>query len=311
METHEPWTEQKQDLHFVVPVTECEKIVEADGKSDKVRVAGTCLVPTISRNGNKYELRNLKENDGKSVKFFMQEHGILAVENVVGKVDLKMAEDKLMYSGILRNTAKHPDVVEHALNKEIDVSIDARPTGQKIEIEGGRKVFSYAGVDIRALCGVGVGGIPENSMELAIEESFNPFNDDAQTDNFEVNKVDETEQLKTKVAEYEAKIKVLEETENARKASERNAVVKEILKLNSAMKESELAGKGTEELNLILGYEKKLKESESKLTGAGEGRESKPVENDGIVINENEDTITMNDSLYAQFRKDLENPLYR
>jgi hypothetical protein len=313
---------KESEFSYVVPITECEPIVEKEGeKPTKVKVSGTCLVPTVSRNKNKYVLKNLAENDGKTVKFFMQEHGKLELNNVVGKVGLKHTGVSLVYEGVLRNTEKHPDVVDHALNKEIDVSIDARASSPRVENENGSKVYSWGSIDIRALCGVGIGGVAENTMDLAVAESFDGYEAEEQKD-IEVKKVDESEQMKV-IAEKDNEIESLKkrvqemETEKLRVAeAEKAKVIASIKNLNKDIKG--LEEKEISELKLIFEYEKKLKEAEEEEekeeekegNGEVEGEPSGSTEENEIVVSEAEDSITMTNKGYEKFREDLNNELY-
>jgi len=314
--------EESREFKYSVALTECEVIEKDDNnKPTKARIGGICLVPTVSRNGNKYTINNVTENDKKVVKFFAQDHGVLQYKNVVGKMSLTESDGKLRYDGEIRNTVDHPDIVEHAINKEIDVSIDARASGKKIEENEGKKVYSWGKVDIRALCGVGIGGLAENSMEYAIAESFNETEEIIEDEQIteKVNNMDELETMKSKIAEMENLIKekdealrVKEAEEEARAEEEKAEVIEEIKAANSEVKESELKGKSISELKTILSYEKKLKESEEESeedeegNGEVEGDENDaPAESEksGVLVNESEDTITMNEAMRREIYK--------
>lgn len=312
------------EFSYTVPVTECE-VIERDEKNNPktVRVGGTCLVETISRNNNRYTINNIKENDGKTVKFFAQEHGTLKLKNVVGKVNLSESDGKLMYDGKLRNTKAHPDIVEHALNKEVDVSIDARAQGKKVSEKDGQKVYSWDKVDIRALCGVGIGGVSENNMEYAVAESFGEYPELPPTTTVpekpklnEVKKLDEIEKLRAELKEKEealAKandtIRLAEEEKVKEEEAAKESLRAEILKVNAEVNESELKDLSLRELKMKKDYETKLvaKESEDDDEGDGEVKdeEEAPAEESEIVINEKDDTITMSESAYKKFQDDM------
>lgn len=308
---------KESELRYIVPITECEIIEESEGKPSQVKIGGTCLVPTVSRNNNKYSISNIQENDGKEVKLFIQEHGELQVKNVVGKLNLKMIGESLKYTGNIRNTKAHPDIVEHAINREVDMSIDARASGYSAVKEQNKTVKSWKHVDIRALCGVGVGGLAENSMEYAIAESLQDT--DEQGDNLiqerEAIKMEEMEKLKAQLAEKEQLIKEqedkvadMEKAAEVKAEEEKKEVVEEIKAVNDEAKESELMGKPISELKLMLKYEKQLKENEVKPVeepeGAGEGKEvdAGTAEEKEIIVNERDDSITMSEKLYKQHR---------
>ena len=249
----------------------------------------------------------------------MQEHGDLSVSNIVGKVGLRKVDEKLVYKGILRNTSKHPDIIEHAMNKEIDVSIDARATGRNIIKENGQDIYTWKNIDIRALCGVGIGGLEENSMECVIAESFKITDDNNKNINQEqeVKKMEEVEQLKSKLQEMESLLKEKEmkidefnKTREAEQAKELAILIESIKKYN---KEFDATGKTNAELKLILEYEKRLKEQEEQEDeGSGEVEPTGDVdENEGIVVEREKDIITMNEKMYAKFQKDLKESIYR
>lgn len=325
----------ESDIRYSVPILECE-VLERDGdKPIKAKIGGICLKPTISRNKNKYTIKNIQENDGKEVKLFIQEHGDLKVKNIVGKSKLTESDGVLRYDGEIRNTEEHPDIVEHAVLKEIEISIDARASGMSVEVKGGNKVFSYDKVDVRALCGVGIGGLAENSMDYAIAESFKDY-EEKQNDQEVVN-VEEVEKLNRQIAERDLKIKEQEDeiakkdeeakkvedeakkVEEAKKEEEKKKVVESIMKINKKLVEKELKEKEIPELKIIEEYEKKLSEVDEDgkdKDGEGVGEENKeeegePKESDkpGIVIEKDKDTISMNPKLYEQFREGIKNNL--
>ena len=159
------------------------EVTEGDSTKGRALVGGTLLSIGKSRNGVNYRQSNIDENDGKTVKLFIEEHGNLEVKNIVGKVNLIKEGTSLKYHGEIRNTATHPDIVEHAVNKEIDVSIDARYKSRKFVEEN--DAFDVDGLDVRAVCGVGVGGVPANSMDYAIAESFKMYDELTEGEKFE------------------------------------------------------------------------------------------------------------------------------
>lgn len=325
------------EFKYTVPITEYEIIEEKEGKPTKVRVGGTCLATTISRNKNKFVINNITENDNKEVKFFIQEHGDLQLNNIVGKVKLSKVDNDLRYDGVLRNTTKHPDVVEHAMNKEIDVSIDARAYGRNVVKEGEGYVKTWDKVDVRALCGVGIGGLAQNSMDFAIAESFKGVEDELKVHEkeqkkLEAIKMEEVEKLKAELIEQEKlvkeqeevvkkqgeKLKKIDDEKKEGEKKEKEKVVESIQKLN---KEIDLKDKSISELRLIHEYEKKIHENDDDDEGAGEGKdegddkgsseeEGDVIEKEDIVIEEKKDRITLSDKGYKKFQEDLRKSIY-
>jgi len=309
----------KSEILYTVPITECEILEEKEGVPQKARIGGVCLKPVISRNSNKYTVKNITENDNKEVKFFVQQHGDLSLKNVVGKMKLIQESDVLRYDGVIRNTKEHPEIVQHALEKEIDVSIDARWQGRNVESVNGQRVYSYDNIDIRALCGVGIGGVKENSMDYVIAESFNGYEEKLN----EENKMSESINYEEKLAEAEKRLaeqeKLLEEKQKvitereendkrvaeAKRLEEKENLINEIKKLNSTLEK--LEEKEIQELKVVLEYEKKLSES-AKNEGAGEYNDFVKEESKSanVLIEAEKDMISMDKKMYDNFRKEIE-----
>jgi len=156
-------------------------VVESDAK--KAKIGGTVLTVGKSRNGILYSKENILENNGKKGKLFIEEHGYLRVSNVVGNYTLRVDENEVLkFDGVIRNTHNHPDIVEHAINGDIDWSIDARYKKRNYVKES--DAYSIEGLDIRAICGVGVGGIVDNSTDYVIAESFKMYDELNESEEF-------------------------------------------------------------------------------------------------------------------------------
>jgi hypothetical protein len=318
---HKGENEVAENLNIMLPAdfAMTDIVMATEAEETKARIGGTCLVEGKSRNKNKWEKEHIKENNGKEVKFFMQEHGELQVKNIVGKVKLFEDEGVLKYDGIVRNTKEHPEVIKHAMEKEIDVSVDCRV--QKIERvwEGEDFYYKLHHPEVRALCGVGIGGVSENTMDYVIAEHLDdrnlqiPIEEKTQKVKEMEEQMKEIERLKNEllekeklIKEHDDKMKVIE-TEKAKSIeNERNALVNEIKKLKK-VEEKELDGKSVSELKLILDYESKLKTKEHE--GFGIIGESGKTED--IVVEKESGDVYMGNNMYAQFQEEMKKSVYR
>jgi len=90
------------------------EVHEKDGdKSAWLSLGGVALEEGESRNANVYSSKNILENAGKEFKWlFGHPKNNVAEEHIVGMGHLEVKEGRLMHVGKIRNTAKHPDVVE-------------------------------------------------------------------------------------------------------------------------------------------------------------------------------------------------------
>lgn len=299
-------------LQYTVPIIECEVIESEKDQPKKAIVRGTCLKETISRNNNKYTISNIQENDGKEVKFFVQEHGTLELKNVVGKAKLTASEGLLNYEATIRNTKEHPEIVEHAMNNEIDVSIDARAKGKYFDNK--TKAYTFESVDVRGICGVGIGGVKENNMEVVLAESFR---EDEADDNAEVNNLAEDEKTETLVRENETlkqKVVEMEKFIEQQKVSEKEQLVAKIMEVNSDLTKADLMEKEMSTLQTVFEYEKKISENEDEEDkpeetdeeGEGEvGEREQKKQDDDIVVEAEKDFITFSDEGYKKFSDEI------
>lgn len=157
------------DLKFNVGSFE---IKEADEQGKWIRIGGEVFRHNItSRNGITYRMENINEVDGSKAKFFMTHE--LTPRNVVGHVRFKKEGDVCYYDAKIRNTKDWEDVVEKAKDKMFEVSLDARYKKLKRVKEKDKPIkYVLEGMEMRGLCGVGVGGVPTNSIDYAIAEKF-------------------------------------------------------------------------------------------------------------------------------------------
>lgn len=150
-------------------VPESLKIIEAgqDPEGAKwLKIGGTALVEGISRNANIYTFENLKENDGKGFKWLVG-HPDEPEEHIVGLGSLSLREGGLQHEGKIRNTAKHPDVVEAVVDKFLGPSIHAS-CKKVIKTQEGYKM---EGLSIDGIGLVAFQGVEKASIDYAITES--------------------------------------------------------------------------------------------------------------------------------------------
>ena len=304
------------ELKFKVNTFE---VKESDPEGKWVKVGGEALRPIKSRNGITYTQQNVTELDGQKAKFFMTHD--LNPKNVVGHVNFTKEGDVLMYDAEIRNTDTWTDVTESAKDKFFDVSIDAR-YGQIVRSTSeGEIEYNLTGMEMRGLCGVGVGGIPTNSVDYAIAEEFK------KNDEKNVSKLIKQEEAK-QMAEDDKLAKVVAEKERLekevssfkaeaakRKEDEKTVVIEKLLKLNKELVKNDLADKTISELEIMLGYEQKLaKEDEEE---AGDEEKEKPEEGqsevddkekakeeDKVVIEKDGD-IGFSKKMYDNFNKEV------
>lgn len=226
------------------------------------KIDGVALVAGKSRNNVMYTQKHLESNDGKEIKIFVGDEHIPNSDNVIGRAQLKYLDGQLRFEGKIRNTMKHPDVVDLAGDGLLDVSIGASKVGKEKIMEDG--TITVDNIDIEHLALVGTPGVKDAKIEAVMAESFridkNEKEDSLNESNITIEKpTDEVNKMSEELLEENKKLKAqLEDMQTARKKD----LVESILKINSELKESELMEKSEQELKLIESYEKKIKESE-------------------------------------------------
>lgn len=302
------------DLNFTLGKDYTVK--ETDKKGKWVRIGGEVFRDNItSRKGITYRMQNIDEVDGSDSKFFMTHD--LNPRNVVGHVNFSKEGETLYYDAKIRNTDDWTDIVEKARDKMFEVSLDARYKKLKRIKENNESKYVLEGMEMRGLCGVGVGGVPTNSIDYAIAEKFKKKEDGKSVDKNKTNNngvkimsekdeslVKENEELKERLQEMEKSIKEKE-------LNDKKKVVSELCELNSDLKEKELMGKSIETLEVMKKYES-TKEKEKIDEGEGEVNESDEKDIDfkevkGIVIEKDTKFITMSDKYHNEFNEDLKN----
>ena len=268
------------------------KVLESDKDSKWIKIGGTALTPLTSRNGVTYTVDNINELDGSKTKFFMTHD--LDPKNVVGHVTFTKESDTLRYDAEIRNTDTWTDVTEMAKDKFFEVSIDARYDKlHRIKSkESDDMKYTLSGMEMRGLCGVGVGGVPTNTVDYAIEEEIRKI--DKKNVNEKSSEVDKLEEEKLKQVaseneELKKELNALKAKEADRAVAAVNKLKEEIGKLN---KELDLSNKDVKELELILSYEQKLSKEEEDPVEEKPAEEPEAEEGKGEVADDVEEAKT-------------------
>ena len=151
------------DLHF----SPSFEITEGSNSS-WLKIGGLALNEGVSRNGNKYTFENLVENNGKDFKWLFGHPGDDVEEHIVGKGRLHLSGKDLLHEGKIRNTARHPDVVQSVKDGFLGPSIHAN--ARKITEKDGD--YLVEGLNIMGVGLVAFQGVKSASIDYAIAESF-------------------------------------------------------------------------------------------------------------------------------------------
>jgi len=292
-----------------------EDAINSSGDS-WLKIGGIALEEGTSRNNNVYSYNNLQENNGKEFKFLFG-HPDSPEEHVIGLGSLKLENDKLMHEGKVRNTAKHPDVIESIKDGFLGPSIHA--SAQKVT----RKEDKYfiEGLNIEGIGLVAFQGVKNATIDYAIAESFDKadltesLSEDANNDGGKL-KMSEEEQPKELPEEQPNKeepqdkpeekeevaeqLKSLKEELNALKSDKKAKLVESILAVNSELKKEELMKESDDKLMLIKEYETKLSQKNESVGVV----ETKTVEADEGVM-ETREGVTLTQEAYAKFNAEL------
>jgi len=255
-------------------------IEESKKDGSWLRIGGTALVEGTSKNMNVYTAKNLEENQGKEFKWLFG-HPDSPEEHVVGSGSLSLEDGKLFHEGKIRNTAKHPDVVEQVRDKFLGPSIHAS-VKRAIRKEG---KYYLEGLSIDGIGLVAFQGVKSASIDYAIAESFEKELSDLKESTVDEennndkgdNKMSEEEKVETPVepeveAEKEVKaeapsaeesiskeeLQAVKEELRALRESKKVSLVESIIAINSEMKKEDLMKESDEKLDLIKAYETKL-----------------------------------------------------
>ena len=328
-------------LFWTTDFSVTESGVSTSSKKKWCVIGGVALTQTISTNRRRYSIKNISENDGVEVSVFSEHRPI--EDHVVGKANFYEKEGILKYEGKIRNTVKHPDIVEKAQDGLLKVSIGANDV---VFTKGSDGIINVESIKINHLGLVGIAGVKDASIEYAISESAESFLSGVSEK--QKGLLSETEVLPMKeLEELKNQVKVLTETITMERKSR---IVESILSLSPEMEKEKLMGESQEVLETKLYYEKKLQENEGdeeskdekeekkkqeegKSEESDHGKEKKSEgegEGEGTVEKEEEKkekksevsenlknivleggNISMNETLYAQMNEDIRNSALR
>lgn len=290
------------------------------GKQGWLCMGGTALVECVSENKNHYTLKNLEENDGKQFKWLFG-HPNDPEEHVIGLGSLKLENGVLKHEGRVRNTARHPDVVEAISDGFLGPSIHA--SAKKV-VQKNNEYF-IEGLSIDGIGTVAFQGVKRASIDYAIaesikkrtesDESADANNNDKKGDAImaeeEIKQPEEqpveqpAEQPSEEPVEEEEsavknQIKEMKEQIELLKLDKKKALVESIMAINPKQDAEKLMKESEDRLMLVKEYEAKLKQSSK---GAAVVIENAEESGDELV--EKGGDITMSAKMYERFNKEL------
>ncbi|MAH50305.1 hypothetical protein CMI37_31075 [Candidatus Pacearchaeota archaeon] len=300
------------------------EISEGHDKAGKwLKIGGLALEEGISKNNNKYTVKNLQENDGRDFKWLFGHPSEGAIEeHIVGKGKLSFSGKQLFHEGVIRNTSRHPDVMEAVKDGFLGPSIHA--TASKVTREEG--VFLVEGLEIEGVGLVAFQGVKSASIDYAIAESFDKLESSEAEDGNKKNSEGEIkmseeakpepEQEQPQPAEEQPKepeapaqpaesisveeIKALREELAAIKLARKTDLVESVLRINKDLKKDVLMKESEDKLKLIVEYETKLaKPSES--AAVVETAEEAP----STFVKEDDGSYSMSKEMYEKFNAEL------
>jgi hypothetical protein len=328
------------DNKIIWEVSDLGYEVEESNGQKSLKLKGTALTTGVSRNGRKYSVENLQENDQQPFNFIVgHQPDYDNPKHCVGEGIYYHQGEKLKFEGVIKNTKSNPDIVEATIDKRVAVSIQGgyktiESVGKEVRMKGLR-------IPILALVNKHTRGVPGAAIEMcaAVEESLqlnevNKKNQEGET-MAEENQVQEMADLK--VSEAQLKLQLKEAQDNLAKAesektklqesietAKKMAVVESILGINKTLKKEELMEKSDIELKLIKEYEQKLakkpvkENDQSSEEGAGEvpeGNTEEKSDNDGslmegVAFDKKTGRIGFTEEGYKAFNKSIRESVY-
>lgn len=321
------------------------KIKESSGDSEHkwLTVEGTALTTGKSKNNRIYTFENLQENDNASFNWIVgHKDDYDNPDHNVGDGLYTVENNVLKYTGKVKNTAHHPDIVEQIQDGLVAPSIHAGAKNiVKQTTESGEVEYLVEGLHAPLIAWVnkharGVEGATVEAavMERAdISESVDGAEDSKlkevkEENNMSEELIKENADLKNQLKEMESKFVNLEKTQ----------IVDRILEANSDLVRSELMEKSVEVLKVIETYEvneseedeteevneeekkveaevedKKEEKADEGVAESKEGEEETKESNDlkGIAIEEKSGYIHMDKDRYNEFNKAIKESIYR
>jgi hypothetical protein len=295
-----------------------------------LQIGGLALEEGVSRNNNKYTLKNLEENNGKQFKWLFGHPSDGSVEeHIVGMGKLTQENNKLFHEGKIRNTARHPDVLEAVKDGFLGPSIHA--TADKVSREEG--VYTVEGLEIDGVGLVAFQGVKNASIDYAIAESFDKMESSVAEDEKKSESEGELKMSEEEIKQPEPEaqpqpaeepqaepakeeeapaqedftseeVKSLREELNAIKLARKNDLVESIVSINKDLKKEELMNESDEKLKIVLEYEMKL----SQKTESAAVVETEQHEEEKVSFVENKDgSYSMSKEMYENFNKEIRN----
>jgi hypothetical protein len=297
------------EKEFTFSTDDFQVMESGEDKSGKwIRVGGLALKEGISKNKNNYRFQNLQENDGKTFKWVVGHPKTNVEEHVVGKGKLTLTPEGLRHEGRIRNTSKHPDIVEAVQDGFLGPSISA---GFK-KIVKENDAYLIEGLNIKLIGFVACQGVEAASIDYAIAESFEKT-ESAPVD--EKNKDTEEKLMEdSKPTVSVEEFKALQESHKAQKLeldriteARKKDLAGQIVEMNKDLKVEDLIKENESTLNMRVEYEKRLAGKAAKAASVTEDNheakkdESKP--NDEIV--EGNFGCSLGEEAYRKFNAEL------
>ena len=320
------------DLKWRVDIKESK--VEGEGKSRKLIIEGTALAVGKSKNNRNYRVQNLEENDGKPFNFIVgHQEDYDNPNHNVGEGAYALDSESLNLKGWVKNTIKHPDIIEQIQDGLVGPSVQGGATVERVE-EDNEVTFNMEKLHIPlvALVNKHTRGVEAASLQAAVSESFK----EVEENDKQIKTKGDKKMSEIKEADY---LKLKEENENLKKKAEldkkkaeeekmklelekKKKLVESILLIKKGLDKNELMEKSDVELNIIESYEKKIKESDETNKEEGstaevppekEAEADKPEEkvDESMRIDKKDKTIGFNDKGYKAFNKSIMESAYR
>lgn len=300
------------------------KIEESEKSGSWLRIGGTALVEGTSKNKNVYTFENLKENEGREFKWLFG-HPNSPEEHVVGMGKLVLEEGKLVHEGRIRNTAKHPDVLEQVRDGFLGPSIHA--SASKVTRKEGK--YHIEGLSIDGIGLVAFQGVKQASIDYAIAESFEKeLSDLKESDKDEENNNDKGDNMsEEEKAPVEEPVEAPAEEEKAEAPSEdaqesmkkeldavkeelmalkegkKVKLVESIMAINSELKKEDLMKESEDKLEMMKAYESKLSVKKESVAVVEEDESAESGEEE--VVEESDGSYSVSRKAYEKFNNEL------
>jgi len=302
-----------------------------DGENRWLKIGGLALEEGVSRNKNRYTFKNLQENDTRDFKwvFGHPAHGEVE-EHIVGMGKLSLSETRLMHEGQIRNTSRHPDIIESVRDGFLGPSIHA--TAKKITKE--KDEYLVEGLEIDGIGLVAFQGVKNASIDYAIAESFElenktnegeekmteekpikeeeapvapeapekPAEEPKKEEEAPAEEAPKKEEEPAAPAPAEEKLKQMQEQIDKLNAERKENLVESIIKINSELKKEELLKESDDRLGLMLEYETKLAAKVPSAAIVEEKVEENATPN---IVEANDGTYSMTKESYEKFNREM------